>query len=161
MRAAGDALGEIDDRRAADYLMSEFHGKNWELIAADGAFFIRKGERGSEDTLIEALREDRQQESRRGHAQLRQFEIERGGKRLGVEKRLQHHLYAGGEKRGMGQQVASARSGLSRQRRTQPGGAIRHCPPVSSAAVYSLLTMPIETEIKFRVDDLAGLTQPS
>jgi len=30
---------------------------------------------------------------------------------------------------------------------------------VLPAAVYSLFTMPIETEIKFRVDDVAGLTQ--
>ena len=35
-------------------------------------------------------------------------------------------------------------------------------PPLNSwplSAVYSLLTMPVETEIKFRVDDLNGLTR--
>ena len=32
-------------------------------------------------------------------------------------------------------------------------------PLIYPAAVYSLFTMPIETEIKFRVDDLADLTQ--
>ncbi len=31
--------------------------------------------------------------------------------------------------------------------------------PTPPSAVYSLFTMPIETEIKFRVDDLAGLAQ--
>jgi len=57
VRAAGQALGKIDDRSAADFLMGEFHAHNWELIALDSSFFVRKGEKGSEDTLIEALQQ--------------------------------------------------------------------------------------------------------
>jgi adenylate cyclase, class 2 len=36
---------------------------------------------------------------------------------------------------------------------------IAQLPLASPPAVYSLLTMPVETEIKFRVDDLAGIAE--
>lgn len=54
-RAAARALGKIDDPQAIATLEQALRDKNWEIVCAASSFYIRRGEAGSEDTLIEAL----------------------------------------------------------------------------------------------------------
>jgi HEAT repeat protein len=54
-RAAAQALGKIDDPQAIATLGQALRDKNWEIVCAANSFYIRRGEAGSEDTLIEAL----------------------------------------------------------------------------------------------------------
>jgi len=54
-QSAARALGNINDPRAANFLLDAFAKHNWDLIAGASGFFIRRGQPGTEDTLIEAL----------------------------------------------------------------------------------------------------------
>jgi len=54
-RVAARALGEVHDPVAAEFLDDAMTKKNLEIISAAYAYYIRKGEAGTEDILIEAL----------------------------------------------------------------------------------------------------------
>jgi len=54
-RVAARALGEVNDPVAAEFLDDAMTKKNLEIISAAYAYYIRKGEAGTEDILIEAL----------------------------------------------------------------------------------------------------------
>jgi HEAT repeat protein len=56
-RCAARALGEVRDPEAAEFLDEAMKKKDLEVIKAAYAYYIRKGEPGAEDILIEALRE--------------------------------------------------------------------------------------------------------
>jgi HEAT repeat protein len=53
--AAANALGLIDSPEAVNFLLTALHEHNTEIIAGADNFFIRHGEPGSEDALIDAL----------------------------------------------------------------------------------------------------------
>jgi HEAT repeat protein len=52
---AADALGLIGSPEAVNFLLTALREHNTEIIAGADSFFIRRGEPGSEDALIEAL----------------------------------------------------------------------------------------------------------
>jgi HEAT repeat protein len=54
-RCAARALGEVGGPEAAEFLDEAMKKKNLEVIKAAYAYYIRKGEPGTEDSLIEAL----------------------------------------------------------------------------------------------------------
>jgi HEAT repeat protein len=54
-RNAAQALGQIKDPRAVEPLLAELTLRDAAAIAGDYIFFIKRGESGSEDVLIEAL----------------------------------------------------------------------------------------------------------
>jgi HEAT repeat protein len=56
-RMAAGALGRINNPRAANFLIDAFRRRNWDVIVGACEFFIRRGEAGTEDTLIEALKQ--------------------------------------------------------------------------------------------------------
>ena len=55
--AAAGGLGEINSRSAAGVLTTALKDKNLEVVASAHRFFIRRGEEGTEDVLIAALKE--------------------------------------------------------------------------------------------------------
>ena len=54
-REAASALGDINDPRAAAFLTKAMQGENLEVVAGAHAFFIARGESGTEAVLIQAL----------------------------------------------------------------------------------------------------------
>ena len=56
-RRAAVALGEIQDPQAEAFLLAAFKNGNLEAVAGAHAFFIRRGEPGTETQLIKALQE--------------------------------------------------------------------------------------------------------
>jgi HEAT repeat protein len=56
-RNAAYALGEIDDPRAVSTLLEAWKERDFTVIVGADSFFIKRGEPGSEDVLIEALDE--------------------------------------------------------------------------------------------------------
>jgi len=54
-RVAARALAEVKDPEAAEFLDDSMKKKNLEIISAAYAYYIRKGEAGTEEVLIEAL----------------------------------------------------------------------------------------------------------
>ena len=56
-RRAAVALGEIQDPQAEAFLLAAFKKGNLEAVAGAHAFFIRRGEPGTETQLIKALQE--------------------------------------------------------------------------------------------------------
>jgi HEAT repeat protein len=54
-RVAARALAEVKDPIAAEFLDGAMKKKNLEIVSAAYAYYIRKGEAGTEDILIEAL----------------------------------------------------------------------------------------------------------
>lgn len=53
--AAAASLGEINDPQAVSYLLAALHGHNDDVIAEAYEFYLRRGDPGTEDALIEAL----------------------------------------------------------------------------------------------------------
>lgn len=53
--AAANALGLIDSPEAVNFLLTALHQHNTAIIAGADNFYIRRGEPGSEDALIDAL----------------------------------------------------------------------------------------------------------
>jgi len=58
-RFAARALGEINDPTAAQFLDDAMKKKNPEIIFGAYRYYVRKGEPGTEDALIEAMEEHR------------------------------------------------------------------------------------------------------
>ena len=54
-KSAARAIGEINDPRVGEILIPALKNRDWEVIAGAYAFFIRRGEPGSEAVLIETL----------------------------------------------------------------------------------------------------------
>jgi len=54
-RFSCEGIGETNDPRAAEILINALESKDLEVVTAAYRFFIRRGERGSEAILIEAL----------------------------------------------------------------------------------------------------------
>jgi len=52
---AARALGEINDPKAAKYLDAAMKRKNLEIVSGAYRYYIRKGEHGTEDFLVEAM----------------------------------------------------------------------------------------------------------
>jgi len=52
---AARALGEINDPKAAKYLDSAMKKKNMDVVSGAYRYYIRKGEQGTEDILIEVM----------------------------------------------------------------------------------------------------------
>lgn len=52
---AARALGEIDDPKTAKYLDAALKRKNMDIVSGAYRYYIRKGEHGTEDILIEAM----------------------------------------------------------------------------------------------------------
>lgn len=54
---AARALGEINDPKATEFLDDTMKKKNLEIISAAYRYYVRKGEQGTEDVLVEAMQD--------------------------------------------------------------------------------------------------------
>jgi DNA topoisomerase VI subunit B len=56
-RFAAKALGEINDPKAAEFLNDAMKKRNMEIIFGAYRYYVRKGELGTEDIIVEAMQE--------------------------------------------------------------------------------------------------------